>query len=137
MEQNGPSRRSRRKAKGQPTRQESECQQGQQGNVGLSAACDRRPPAHRLSLDPHEDPSRAISSTAVSVLAWGLAAEDRDQLPDLALTALGACGRLLLQAVMFADRDAHLKAIAATLAFEFVDSHGFPPPTSAHHQWCP
>jgi hypothetical protein len=34
---------------------------------------------------------------------------------------------------MIADRDADLKVLAARLAFELVDSHDFPPPTSAHH----
>lgn len=55
---------------------------------------------------------------AGSVPAWCFAAEARDELLGLALTALGARSRPLLQAVMFADRDADLKVLAARLAID-------------------
>ncbi|HCG02648.1 MAG TPA: hypothetical protein DEV93_19160, partial [Chloroflexi bacterium] len=45
--------------------------------------------------------------------------------------------RPFLQAVVFADRDAYLKVLAARLAFELVDSHDFSPPTSARHRQPP
>lgn len=69
---------------------------------------------------------------AGSVLTWCLTAEARDELLGLAHTALGARWWPLLQAIVFADRDADLKMLAAGLALELVDSHDFPPPTSAH-----
>src|ERR1700694_1254947 len=66
-----------------------------------------------------------------SVLAWRLGAEARDQLLHPGLAALRALWRPVLQAVVFADRNAHLKMLAARLALELVDSHDFPPPISA------
>src|SRR6202165_2724404 len=69
-----------------------------------------------------------------SVLAWRLGAEVRDQLLHPGLAALGALWRPFLQAVVFADRYAYLKVLAARLALELVDRHDFPPPTSAHHR---
>src|SRR5712692_10572304 len=56
------------------------------------------------------------------------------QFKELVFAALGALWRPFLQAVVFADRDAYLKVLAARLALELVDSHDFPPPTSAHHR---
>ena len=64
-----------------------------------------------------------------SVLAWRLGAEGRDQLLHPGLAALGALWRPFLQAVVFADRDAYLKVLAARLALELVDSHDFSPLT--------
>src|SRR5579875_120475 len=63
-----------------------------------------------------------------SVGARRLAAEHRDHLARLLAPALRAGGGILLQTVMLADRQAELKALAAGLALELVDSHGNAPP---------
>src|SRR5713226_5720759 len=66
-----------------------------------------------------------------SVLAWRLGAEARGKLLHPGHPALGALWRPFLQAIVFADRDAYLKVLAARLALELVHSHDFPPPKSA------
>src|SRR6266568_4304733 len=70
----------------------------------------------------------SLARRSESVLAWRLGAEARDQLLHPRLAALGALWRPFLQAVVFADRDAYLKVLAARLALELVDSHDFQPP---------
>src|SRR5713101_2097739 len=75
--------------------------------------------------------ARLLWRCSDSVLAWRLGAEARVQLQHPGLAALGALWRPFLQAVVFADRDPYLKVLAARRALELVDSHDFPPPTSA------
>src|SRR5258708_31089512 len=82
-------------------------------------------------------PSGPFFTANYSVLAWRLGAEVRDQLLNSRLTTFGARWRPFLQPVVFADRNANLKVLAAGLALEFVDRHDFCTSEGSHHRQRP